>query len=101
MHDLVDGLILAMERGYVLPVNIGTPHEFTIKNFAEIIRGKIQGCKSKIVYRDATEDDPQQRRPDISRAEQELGWKPLFPFDQGIDETIEYFRGVVEGDSGL
>ena len=91
VHDLVDGLIQLMESEYTLPVNIGTPFEYSIKDFAQLIRSKVNS-KSEITYLPALTDDPQQRRPDISTAEKYIKWKPQFPIDQGLEETIEYFK---------
>ncbi len=91
VHDLVDGLIQLMESDYTLPVNIGTPYEYTIEDFAKLIRSKVKS-KSAITYLPALTDDPQQRKPDISTAEKFIKWKPVFPIDQGLDETIEYFE---------
>lgn len=94
VHDLVDGLIALMGSTYTQPVNIGNPQEYTIQEFAEMIR-KDLGGDSQIVHLKATEDDPQQRRPDITRATQELHWKPNFPVHQGIRETVEYFQWYI------
>ena len=91
VHDLVDGLIQLMESDYTLPVNIGTPYEYTIEDFAKLIRSKVKS-KSTITYLPALTDDPQQRKPDISTAEKFINWKPKFPIDQGLDDTIEYFK---------
>jgi UDP-glucuronate decarboxylase len=91
VHDLVDGLIQLMESEYTLPVNIGTPYEYTIKDFAQLILSKTQS-KSKTVFLPGLTDDPQQRKPDISTAEKHIKWKPQFPIDQGLNETIEYFK---------
>ncbi|MEP6822097.1 MAG: hypothetical protein ABI946_07085, partial [Chthoniobacterales bacterium] len=76
------------------PVNIGNPREMTIKQFAEEIR-RIIGAESEIVYKPLPVDDPKVRQPDITRAKKVLGWEPKVQFDQGIRETIEYFRGCV------
>jgi dTDP-glucose 4,6-dehydratase len=76
-------------------VNIGNPREMTIKQFAdEIIR--ITGTKSGIEYRPVPEDDPKVRQPDITRAKRILGWEPQVGFDEGIRETITYFREHIE-----
>jgi dTDP-glucose 4,6-dehydratase len=73
------------------PVNLGNPREMTIKEFAdEIIR--ITGAKSTIEYKPLPVDDPKVRQPDISRAKEILGWEPKIQFDEGIKQTIEYFR---------
>lgn len=91
VHDLVDGLISLMESSFHLPVNIGNPEEFTIMQFAKLIRDAVNPS-IKIKTLPATEDDPQKRRPDISRAIEQLGWSPKFTVNQGILETVEYFR---------
>ena len=73
------------------PVNVGNPREMTIKQFAEeIIR--ITGTKSAIEYKPLPVDDPKVRQPDISRAKEVLGWEPRVDFEDGIKETIDYFR---------
>jgi nucleoside-diphosphate-sugar epimerase len=80
-----------MSRGHE-PVNIGNPTEWTMLEFArEIIR--VTGSRSKIVFRPLPQDDPRQRRPDIGRARELLGWAPRVPLAEGIVKTIEYFRG--------
>jgi UDP-glucuronate decarboxylase len=91
VHDLVDGLIQLMESEYTLPVNIGTPYEYTINDFARLICSTVES-KSQISYLPALQDDPKQRKPDISTAEKHLKWKPRFSVNQGLEETIEYFK---------
>ncbi len=76
------------------PVNIGNPVEMTIKQIAETII-KMTGSTSKIVYRPLPTDDPKQRRPDITRARQLLGWEPKVQLEEGLVKTIEYFRTKV------
>ncbi|KXS19423.1 NAD(P)-binding protein [Gonapodya prolifera JEL478] len=95
VHDLVDGLVALMEGECSEPVNLGNPEEYTIQTFAEIARNLI-GRESRIVNLPATQDDPKQRRPDISRAKEELRWEPRFSVKQGIEETVEYFRMLKE-----
>ena len=73
------------------PVNIGNPIEFTIRELAEKVLGKIDG-PSKIVKEDLPSDDPMQRKPDISLAQKVLGWTPNIELSQGLDRTIPYFR---------
>ena len=92
--DLIEGIHrLMMSRGHE-PVNIGNPTEMTVLEFArEIIRAT--GSRSKIVFRPLPQDDPRQRRPDISRAKARLGWEPRVPLAEGIVKTIEYFRDKV------
>ena len=94
VSDLIDGIFRLMMGGFHEPVNIGNPHEMTIKQFAEAIRDRI-APGAEIVYRPLPVDDPKVRQPDISRAKRELGWEPKVLFDQGISETITYFRGRV------
>jgi UDP-glucuronate decarboxylase len=74
------------------PVNIGNPHEFTIKELAEeVIR--LTGSKSKIQHKPLPQDDPKQRKPDITLAKSELGWSPKVALEDGLRETIAYFKG--------
>ena len=93
VSDLVDGLyrlLLSRER---YPVNLGTPYELTIREFAERIR-RLTGSRSAIVFRPLPEDDPRQRRPDIQKARSVLGWEPKVTLEEGLDLTIKYFRGL-------
>ncbi|XP_046393241.1 UDP-glucuronic acid decarboxylase 1 [Ischnura elegans] len=91
VSDLVDGLIALMASNYSLPVNIGNPIEHTIDEFAVLIR-KLVGGKSKIKQVAAVEDDPQRRKPDITRAREILGWEPKIPLKEGLRKTIDYFH---------
>jgi dTDP-glucose 4,6-dehydratase len=92
--DLIEGIYrLMMSQGHE-PVNIGNPTEWTMLEFArEVIR--VTGSRSKIVFRPLPQDDPQQRRPDISRAKELLGWEPKVPLAEGIVKTIDYFKGRI------
>jgi dTDP-glucose 4,6-dehydratase len=88
---LIDGIFRLAMSDFHEPVNIGNPREMTIKQFAhEIIR--ITGTKSTIEYRPLPVDDPKVRQPDITRAKKILGWEPRVQFNEGIKQTIEYFR---------
>jgi dTDP-glucose 4,6-dehydratase len=87
VDDLVRGLILLAESGEHLPVNIGNPGEYTIKELAEAVL-KATGSKSQIVYEALPVDDPQVRQPDITRARQLLGWEPEVGLDEGLRRTI-------------
>ena len=94
--DLVDAMVRMMEQeipGFVGPVNIGNPHEFTIKELAEIILEMID-TPSKIVYKDLPQDDPTQRRPDITLAKTNLDWDPKIQLREGLQRTIDWFRSV-------
>ncbi len=93
--DLIRGLLRAMNTGpdFTGPVNIGNPVEFTMLELAELILRKTNS-KSRIVMRPLPEDDPKQRQPDISLAASALDWTPAVPLEDGLTETIEYFRRI-------
>ena len=93
VSDLVDGLYRLMFSGEPYPVNLGNPREMTILEFAEHIRA-LTDSRSEIVFQPLPEDDPKKRRPDIERARRILGWEPRVDLDEGLRQTIEYFRGV-------
>ena len=97
IDDLVEGLVRMMnnEQGFVGPVNLGNPVEFTIRQLAEKVLEMIPGSRSTICTRPLPGDDPRQRRPDISLAMRELGWEPSTHLKEGLKRTIEYFRGIV------
>jgi len=90
VDDLVDGITKLLLSKISGPVNIGNPREFTILEFAELIRKKYNP-KAKIVYHDLPIDDPKQRKPDITLARKELGWEPKVPLEVGIEKTMDYF----------
>jgi UDP-glucuronate decarboxylase len=94
IDDLVEGMVRMMnnEDGFVGPVNLGNPDEFTIKELAETVLAHIPDSKSKIVYKKLPQDDPRQRQPDISLAKQKLDWAPRVGLDVGLDKAIAYFR---------
>jgi len=95
VSDLVEGMIRMMEcPGFIGPVNLGNPNETTILEFARKIIS-LTGSSSRIVYRPLPADDPKQRQPDISLAKQMLGWEPKVSVDDGLKQTIDYFRSVV------
>jgi dTDP-glucose 4,6-dehydratase len=89
--DLVDGLYRLMRSSERYPVNLGNPNEMTIREFAERIR-RITGSSSRIVTLPLPEDDPRQRRPDISKARRLLDWEPRVSLEDGLQLTIDYFR---------
>jgi dTDP-glucose 4,6-dehydratase len=95
--DLIEGIFRLSQADYHEPVNIGNPVEMTIKEFAETIV-RITGSASTITYKDLPVDDPKQRQPDISLARKLLDWEPKVDLEEGIRETIEFFRGRLEGD---
>ena len=92
--DLIDGIFRLMMSDFHEPVNIGNPREMTIRQFAEEIL-RITGAACPIEHKPLPVDDPKVRQPDITRAKKILGWEPQVDFDQGIRETIEFFRGRV------
>jgi dTDP-glucose 4,6-dehydratase len=92
--DLVDGIIklmLSREHG---PINIGNPHEMTIKEIAETIV-RMTGSKSKVIYKPLPTDDPKQRKPDITLARTLLKWEPKVALDEGLVKTLAYFKTKV------
>ncbi len=94
VSDLIDGIFRLSQSEFNEPVNIGNPREMTIKQFAEeIIR--ITGTSAQIEYKPLPVDDPKVRQPDITRARKVLGWEPEVRFEEGIKETIEYFRDCI------
>lgn len=97
VDDLVEGLVRMMnnEEAFIGPVNIGNPDEFTIKELADRVLALIPESKSRIVYLPLPQDDPRQRQPDISLAQEKLGWAPKIKLDEGLHKTIAYFRGIV------
>jgi dTDP-glucose 4,6-dehydratase len=91
VSDLVDGLVRLANSGERYPVNLGNPVELTILEFAQKI-ARLLGSDARIVHRDLPSDDPRQRKPDISKARRVLGWEPKVGLDQGLRETVEYFK---------
>ena len=96
ISDLVDGLIRLMESDTHDPVNIGNPHEVTIEEIARTII-RLVGSHSAVVYRPLPIDDPNQRRPDITRARTLLGWEPKVDLEEGLLKTVEYFKRKLGG----
>ena len=96
VSDLVDGIVRMMDspKGFTGPVNLGNPTEFTMLELAETIL-KLTDSKSKIVFKPLPSDDPRQRKPDISLAKQNLGWQPSINLEDGLKETIKYFRSTI------
>jgi UDP-glucuronate decarboxylase len=95
VDDLVDALVRLMGTGdeFPGPVNLGNPGEFTILELARMVL-ELTGSRSELVYRPLPQDDPMQRRPDISLAGRHLGWKPTVAVQEGLRRTIEYFQGL-------
>ncbi|MGC4114348.1 MAG: SDR family oxidoreductase [Myxococcales bacterium] len=95
VDDLVRGILLLAESDYPEPVNIGNPGEFTMLELAEVVR-RLAGRGGNLVYKPFPQDDPKQRKPDITRAKKVLGWEPRVMLEEGIGRTIEFFKGVVK-----
>jgi dTDP-glucose 4,6-dehydratase len=93
VSDLVDGLYRLMQSDERYPVNLGNPREMTILQFAEQIR-KMTQTASEISFQPLPEDDPRQRKPDIGKARAVLGWEPRVSLEDGLRETVAYFRGL-------
>jgi UDP-glucuronate decarboxylase len=100
VDDLIDGLISLMNSaGDVTgPINIGNPNEFTMLELASLVI-ELTGARSRIVHRPLPQDDPRQRRPDISKAGEILGWTPKTELREGLTRTIEYFEKVLKDDA--
>nr|WP_243374506.1 UDP-glucuronic acid decarboxylase family protein [Geotalea sp. SG265] len=93
VDDLIDGMIRMMEngQGFIGPVNLGNPVENTILEFAETIV-RLTGSQSKIIFQSLPSDDPKQRQPDITLAQEKLGWQPVVGLEDGIIKTVQYFK---------
>jgi dTDP-glucose 4,6-dehydratase len=97
VDDQVAGLVALLDSDYVGPVNIGNPDEFTVLELAEAVL-ELTGSKSEIIFEPLPEDDPTQRRPDISLAADELGWRPRVALREGLERTAAWFaaRGAAQ-----
>jgi UDP-glucuronate decarboxylase len=97
VDDLIEGMLLLMDSRPDItgPINIGNPFEFTMLELAEKVL-RLVGGKSKLVFRPLPQDDPRQRKPDIALAQQNLGWTPSVPLDEGLGKTIAYFRQALQ-----
>lgn len=93
IDDQVEGIYRLLMSDYTAPVNIGNPHETTIKEFAEEII-KLTGTSQKVVYKELPQDDPLQRQPDISKAKEILGWEPKVDRTEGLKIVFDYFKSL-------
>ena len=105
VDDLIEGFIRFMDvpwdadganQGFPGPINLGNPHEFTIRQLAEMVI-KLTGASSKLVFKPLPADDPMQRKPDIGRARELLGWEPTVQLEAGLGKTIGYFEKLLGG----
>jgi dTDP-glucose 4,6-dehydratase len=94
VEDEVEGIYQLFMKGDNEPTNIGNPDEYTVRQLAELVV-QLTGTSSPIVHRDLPVDDPKVRRPDITKAQTQLGWEPRVDVREGLSRTIEYFRGLV------
>ncbi|WP_417874233.1 UDP-glucuronic acid decarboxylase family protein [Xanthomarina gelatinilytica] len=93
VSDQVDGIYKLLFSDYAYPVNIGNPHEITIKDFADEII-KLTGTHQKVIYKELPKDDPLQRQPDISLAKKLLNWEPKVSREEGMFKTYQYFKSL-------
>jgi dTDP-glucose 4,6-dehydratase len=98
VSDLVDGILRLLDSDTHDPVNIGNPHEVTIEQIARAIISLV-GSTSRIVYRPLPQDDPKQRKPDITRAQTILGWQPRIGLEEGLAKTVGYFKAKLEAEA--
>jgi dTDP-glucose 4,6-dehydratase len=91
VSDLIEGINRFVLSDFIGPMNLGNPEELTILQMAEKIL-QLTGSSSKVVFKPLPEDDPKQRRPDITKAQKVLGWNPLVKLEAGLRETIEWFK---------
>jgi len=93
--DLIEGILRMMQsKNFIGPVNLGNPGEFTVMELAQKVI-ELTNSRSKIIAQEKREDDPTRRRPDISLAQQKLGWQPQIPLRDGLQKTIAYFDGLL------
>lgn len=95
VSDLIDGIYRLLLSDYVYPVNIGNPHEITIREIAEEVLKFVPESTSKIINTPLPEDDPKMRRPDITKAKELLNWQPKVDRSEGLVYTFEYFKKVL------
>ena len=93
VDDLIEGIYRLLMSDYTMPVNIGNPHEITLKDFAEEVL-KLTGSSVKIAYKPLPVDDPKQRKPDITKAKYILGWAPKVDRTVGLKLTYDYFKAL-------
>jgi dTDP-glucose 4,6-dehydratase len=97
VSDLIEGIYRLLLSDYSMPVNIGNPHEISLKDFAEEVL-KLTDAAVKIVYKPLPIDDPKQRQPDISKAAELLGWSPTVSRADGLQKTYAYFKSLPQSE---
>jgi len=93
VDDLIEGIRRLMEAPIHEPVNVGNPDERSVLEIATLILASFKGSKSRIEFRPLPQDDPKQRKPDLTKAKTVLKWQPKVPLDEGLSKTIAWFRG--------
>ena len=98
VDDMIEGFVRMMNSkdGFTGPVNMGNPGEFTMLELAENVL-KLTDSRSKLAFHPLPTDDPKQRQPDISLAKEQLGWEPKIALEDGLNETVAYFRKTLNG----
>jgi UDP-glucuronate decarboxylase len=96
VSDLVDGIykLVTLVKPIATPINLGNPNEFTVLELAKSVI-EMTGSKSEIIYKQLPQDDPKQRKPDISKAKELLGWEPKIQLKEGIERTANFFKSVI------
>jgi len=96
VDDLIEGILRMMQsEDFIGPVNLGNPGEFTVMELAQKVI-QLTNSRSQVIPQEKREDDPTRRRPDISLAQQKLGWQPQVPLEEGLQKTIDYFDGLLQ-----
>ena len=96
VDDLIEGILRMMQsKDFIGPVNLGNPGEFTVMELAQKVI-QLTNSRSQVIPQEKREDDPIRRRPDISLAQQKLGWQPQVPLEEGLQKTIDYFDGLLQ-----
>ena len=95
VSDTVDAFLKVLEGDYTAPLNVGNPSEYTMLELAQSVLKAVGETESKIAYFTLPQDDPRQRKPDISKIYEKYGWKPTITLDKGLSNTVKYFRKVV------
>jgi UDP-glucuronate decarboxylase len=100
VDDLIEGMVRMMnnEAGFIGPVNVGNPNEFTMKELAEEVLRLIPSSHSKLVHKPLPQDDPKQRQPNITLAKKKLDWQPKIELEAGLKKTINYFLQQINND---
>jgi dTDP-glucose 4,6-dehydratase len=97
VDDEIEGIYRLFMRGDSEPTNVGNPDEYTVRQLAEVVL-EVTGSRSHVEYRPLPEDDPKVRRPDITRARALLEWEPRVRLREGVERTVDYFRGLLASD---